>query len=98
MSEQPGPSGGRATSDDLVLASLVVGGLALTIGLMNIFGARGIALSLGAVALTLALMSLRRAGAEAGATGKSSRGMSVSALLLASSAVAVGVFVVTRGS
>lgn len=62
----------RHVSQGLFFASLVAGALGLFVGLILLFGPRGVVLSLGIVASVLAVISYRRSVADSersGATG-----------------------------
>lgn len=78
----------RQVSQSLFFASLTTGALGLFVGLMLIFGPRGVVLSLGVVAIVLAGISLRRSVAS------SERGGAVGALLLGAVTTFVGACVV----
>lgn len=94
MSSDPGDAGGgKATSDDLGLASLAAGGIGLSISMVTVFGPRGIGVSLGIIALVLGFVSWRRAGQEADESGRASRGMAYGSLALALVTVVVALLV-----
>ena len=70
-------------------ASVVLGIVGLFLGIVTVFGVRGIALALGLVALILAATGLRRA------TTKQERGTAYGGLALGALTLAVGIVVVS---
>lgn len=80
----------RQVSQSLFFASLVAGGAGLFVGLILLFGPRGVVLSLGVVSSVLALISHRRAVAD------TERGGAIGALVLGSVTIALGVVVAGR--
>jgi uncharacterized membrane protein HdeD (DUF308 family) len=77
----------RQVSQGLFFASLTTGALGLFVGLILLFGPRGVVLSLGVVAIVLALISYRRAVAD------SERSGAIGSLLLGIGTAVVGVLV-----
>lgn len=59
----------RQVSQSLFFASLTTGALGLFVGLILLFGPRGVVLSLGLVAIVLAMISYRRAVAASERSG-----------------------------
>lgn len=77
----------RQVSQSLFFASLTTGALGLFVGLILLFGPRGVVLSLGIVAVVLALISYRRAVAD------SERSGAVGSLVLGLGTAFVGILV-----
>lgn len=77
----------RQVSQGLFFASLTTGALGLFVGLILLFGPRGVVLSLGVVAIVLALISYRRAVAD------SERSGAIGSLVLGIGTAVVGVLV-----
>ncbi|HEU0104154.1 MAG TPA: hypothetical protein VFR07_17730 [Mycobacteriales bacterium] len=80
----------RQVSQSLFFASLTAGALGLFVGLILLFGPRGVVLSLGIVAIVLASISYRRAVAD------SERSGAVGSFLLGVGTSVVGFLVVVH--
>ncbi len=78
------------SNEPLGVASVVLGIVGLFLGIVMVFGVRGVALALGLVTLILAATGLRRA------TNKQERGTAYGGLALGALTLAVGILVVSR--
>ncbi len=78
------------SNEPLGVASIVLGIVGLFLGIVMVFGVRGIALALGLVTLILAGTGLRRA------TNKQERGTAYGGLALGALTLAVGILVISR--
>jgi uncharacterized membrane protein HdeD (DUF308 family) len=78
------------SNEPLGVASIVLGVVGLFVGIVMVFGIRGIALALGLVALILGGTGLRRA------TNAQERGTAYGGLALGALTLAVGIVVVSR--
>ena len=77
-------------NEPLGVASVVLGIVGLFLGIVTIFGIRGVALALGIVAVVLAGTGLRRA------TNQSERGTAYGGLVLGAVTLVVGLVVIGR--
>ena len=77
-------------NEPLGVASVLLGIVGLFLGIVTIYGVRGVALALGIVAVILAGTALRRA------TTQQERGTAYGGIVLGAVTLAVGVVVVSR--
>ena len=80
----------RHVSQGMLFASLVAGAAGLFVGLIILFGPRGVVLSLGIVATLLALISWRRA------VSASERSSALGPIALGVGTIVLGLVVATR--